>query len=72
MKAMYDLSQLKLIVNKQALDKQLKHSVSSFGKADAVFEHLSCILQLLKNHKDSTDFQADLYYSCFRPNCIKI
>lgn len=32
MKAMYDLSQLKIIGNKQVLDKQLKHSVNTLAK----------------------------------------
>lgn len=58
MKAMYYLSQLKPIGNKQVLDKQLKHSVNSFSKADAVCEHLSCFLQLLKDHEDSRDFST--------------
>lgn len=29
------------------------HLVNSFSKANAVFEHLSCFLQLLKNHEES-------------------
>lgn len=52
MKAMYYLSQLKLIGDKQVLDKQLKHLMNILGKAEAVLEHLSCFLQLLENHKD--------------------
>lgn len=53
MKAMSDLSQLKLTGDRQVLDKQLKCLVNSLGKAEAVLERWSCFLQPLENHEDS-------------------